>query len=138
MSHDVREKNWYVKEFSQLTKVSIRTLHHYDQVNLLKASRSQTRYRLYTSADLFKLQKILVLKYFGFSLKQIKTLLQDGLNPKDKNTAAILQGQLLILQKQLLKLQQAKEGLDMMIEASENALHGMWPRLIKRLDDWQS
>jgi DNA-binding transcriptional MerR regulator len=124
--------NWYVKEFSQLTKVSIRTLHHYDQVNLLKPSvRQSNGYRLYTSADLFKLQQILVLKFFGFSLKQIKILLQDGVNLKNKDTLAILQGQQLVLQKQLTKLQQAKEGIATLITTFEKNLTLPWDNLIK-------
>lgn len=124
--------NWYVKEFSQLTKVSIRTLHHYDQVNLLKPSvRQPNGYRLYTSADLFKLQQILVLKFFGFSLKQIKTLLQDGVNSKNKDTLAILHGQQLVLQKQLAKLQQAKEGITTLITTFEKNINLPWDNLIK-------
>ena len=67
--------NWFVKEFSQLTKVSVRTLHHYDDIGLLKASlRTSGNYRLYSEVDLLKLQCIVTLKIFGFSLEQIKEL----------------------------------------------------------------
>jgi len=70
--------NWYVKAFSALTKVSVRTLHHYDDIGLLKPSlRSTSGYRLYSEHDLLKLQHIVALKFFGFSLAQIKTLLKE-------------------------------------------------------------
>lgn len=74
-------KQWYAKELSQLTQVSVRTLHHYDKIGLLKPSmRLSNGYRLYSETDLLKLQQIIALKFFGFKLAQIKLLLvkQDG------------------------------------------------------------
>ena len=74
-------KQWYAKEISQLTQVSVRTLHHYDKVGLLKPMLRQSNgYRLYSEKDLLKLQQIIALKFFGFELSQIKLLLakQDG------------------------------------------------------------
>ena len=63
--------NWYVKEFSKLTNVSVRTLHHYDAIGLLSPSiRLENRYRLYSEEDLLKLERIVALKFFGFNLKQ--------------------------------------------------------------------
>ena len=44
---------WYVNELSKLTKVTVRTLHHYDKIGLLKPSlRRSNGYRLYSEADL--------------------------------------------------------------------------------------
>ena len=74
-------KQWYAKELSKLTQVSVRTLHHYDQIGLLKPTLRQSNgYRLYSEKDLLKLQQIIALKFFGFELSQIKLLLakQDG------------------------------------------------------------
>ncbi|WED42885.1 MerR family transcriptional regulator [Legionella cardiaca] len=69
-------KQWYAKELSQLTQVSVRTLHHYDKIGLLKPSmRLANGYRLYSEKDLLKLQQIIALKFFGFELSQIKLLL---------------------------------------------------------------
>ena len=72
--------HWYVKELSKITSVSVQTLHHYDRIGLLKPShRRANGYRLYSEADLLKLQQIIALKFFGFELSQIKTLLaQEG------------------------------------------------------------
>jgi DNA-binding transcriptional MerR regulator len=67
---------WYVKDLSKLTKVSVQTLHHYDRIGLLTPSvRQANGYRLYSEKDLLKLQQIIALKFFGFELAQIKTLL---------------------------------------------------------------
>lgn len=71
-------KQWYAKELSQLTHVSVRTLHHYDKIGLLKpALRLTNGYRLYSEQDLLKLQQIIALKFFGFDLSQIKFLLAE-------------------------------------------------------------
>src|SRR5665648_877704 len=67
---------WYVKELSQLTQISVQTLHHYDRIGLLKPSvRLANGYRLYSEKDLLKLQQIIALKFFGFELAQVKMLL---------------------------------------------------------------
>lgn len=69
-------KHWYAKELSKLTQVSVRTLHHYDRIDLLKPSfRQPNGYRLYSEKDLLRLQQIIALKFFGFELSQIKVLL---------------------------------------------------------------
>lgn len=59
-----------VKEVSDIVGISVRTLHHYDQIGLLKPeSVSPAGYRLYTAHDLEKLQQILFFKELGFSLE---------------------------------------------------------------------
>lgn len=68
---------WYVKDLSKLTRVSVQTLHHYDRIGLLKPSlRLANGYRLYSEKDLLKLQQIIALKFFGFQLSEIKSLLR--------------------------------------------------------------
>lgn len=67
---------WYVKELSKLTQISVQTLHHYDRIGLLKPSvRLANGYRLYSEKDLLKLQQIIALKFFGFELSQVAALL---------------------------------------------------------------
>lgn len=84
---------WYVKDLSKLTGVSVQTLHHYDKIGLLKPShRLPNGYRLYTEKDLLKLQQIVALKYFGFELSQIKSLLKQAITVKENFT---VQSQLL-------------------------------------------
>lgn len=67
---------WRIKELSNMTKVSVRMLHHYDKIGLLRPCvRASNGYRWYSLCDLEKLQQIIALKFFGFNLKAIKTML---------------------------------------------------------------
>lgn len=65
-----------VKEISRLTGVSVRTLHHYDAIGLLRPSQiSPAGYRLYDEDALQRLRKILVYRELGLSLEAIGNLL---------------------------------------------------------------
>jgi DNA-binding transcriptional MerR regulator len=67
---------YQAREFALLSGVTVRTLHHYDRLGLLKPSRyTEAGYRLYTERDLARLQQIVMLKFIGLSLKEIKQLL---------------------------------------------------------------
>ena len=70
-------KRWYkANEFARLTGVTVRTLHHYDRLGLLKPSgRTPAGYRLYGERDFARLQQIVILKFIGFPLNQIKEIL---------------------------------------------------------------
>lgn len=64
------------KEFASKTGVTVRTLHVYDRLGLLKpAARSESGYRLYGDAELERLEQILALRFVGFRLDTIKELL---------------------------------------------------------------
>jgi DNA-binding transcriptional MerR regulator len=66
-------------EFARLTGVTVRTLHHYDRVGLLKPSgRSVAGYRLYGEREFARLQQVLTLKFIGLPLKEIRELLGRG------------------------------------------------------------
>ncbi|ANU14131.1 transcriptional regulator, MerR family [Planococcus halocryophilus Or1] len=68
-----------VQEVAKIAGVSVRTLHHYDSIGLLKPSNIGTnRYRYYNGEDLKLLQQILFLKELNFSLKKIQELVADG------------------------------------------------------------
>jgi DNA-binding transcriptional MerR regulator/effector-binding domain-containing protein len=66
-----------IGDFSRLARVTIKTLHHYDEAGLLQPSHvdRQTAYRYYTASQLDTLQRILSLKDLGFALEQIRELL---------------------------------------------------------------
>lgn len=67
-----------VQQVSKLTGVSVRTLHHYDEIGLLKPTAvTAAGYRLYDDAALRKLQNILFFRELEFPLKQIKEFLDD-------------------------------------------------------------
>jgi MerR family transcriptional regulator, multidrug-efflux activator len=65
-----------VKEVAETTGVSVRTLHHYDRIDLLKPEEvSSAGYRLYSDENLERLQQILVFKEMDFSLHEIKDII---------------------------------------------------------------
>jgi MerR family transcriptional regulator, thiopeptide resistance regulator len=66
-----------ITEFARLAGVTVRALHHYDRLGLLKPSgRSDSGYRLYRDSDFARLEQIVVLKFLGLPLKQIGRLLK--------------------------------------------------------------
>lgn len=91
-----------VKEVSKLTGISVRTLHHYDEIGLLKPAKvTDSGYRLYDDRSLGRLHAILLLRQLQFPLKEIREILDSpGFDPMD---ALAQQIQLLELQKQHLE-----------------------------------
>ena len=92
-----------VKEVSNLTGVSVRTMHHYDEIGLLKPAKvTEAGYRLYDDAALRRLHAILLLKELQFPLKEIRKILDNpGFDPME---ALQQQIELLELQKQHLEV----------------------------------
>lgn len=71
-----------VGEVAKRTSVSVRALHHYDEIGLLTPSRrSDSRYRLYDESDLLRLMQIKALRQLGFSLQEIRNLLTTSDHP---------------------------------------------------------
>jgi DNA-binding transcriptional MerR regulator len=65
-----------VGELAKRTGLTIRTLHHYDEIGLLKPSlHTESGYRLYTAGDVARLQQVLSLRQLGFSLEQVRDCL---------------------------------------------------------------
>lgn len=91
-----------VKEVSDLTGVSIRTLHYYDQLGLLPAAgHTDSGYRLYDDAALERLQQILLFRELEFPLKDIQHILTNS--AFDRRKALAQQIELLTLKKQHLE-----------------------------------
>ena len=83
-----------VKEVSRMTGVSVRTLHHYDAIGLLKPTAvTGAGYRLYDDAALSRLQNILLFRELQFPLKEIKAILDSP----DFDPAAALEQQIRLL-----------------------------------------
>lgn len=67
-----------VKKLSKISGVSVRTLHHYDKIGLLKpALRTEKNYRIYGESELYRLQQILFHRELGMSLSQISDILNN-------------------------------------------------------------
>jgi len=64
---------WKVGELARRTRLSVRTLHYYDEIGLLSPSRrTDGGHRLYTAGDVVRLQQIKSLRQLGFSLREVK------------------------------------------------------------------
>lgn len=72
------DKVYRVREFAELAGVTVRALHHYDRLGLLKPTRTRAGYRLYSLRDLERLEQIVALKFLGIPLKQIRALFRRG------------------------------------------------------------
>ncbi len=103
-----------VKEVSELTGVSARTLHYYDEIGLFPPTdKSEAGYRLYDDNALEILQQILFFREFNIPLKDIKTVMK---NPSlDRNQ---------ILQMQREMLVEKKERMERLIASIDNVLKG--------------
>jgi DNA-binding transcriptional MerR regulator len=74
----IRSRTFQVKDVARLAGVSVRTLHHYDSIGLLVPKiRTAAGYRVYTDADLLRLQQILIGRELGLSLEEIRRSLDD-------------------------------------------------------------
>src|SRR5580658_4746331 len=102
-----------VKQVAEISGVSVRTLHFYDETGLLKPARQSTNgYRFYEEPQLLTLQQILFYRELGFELKQIKHILGRG----DFEKVAALQSHRKVLQKNLARTRQLIETIDKTIQ----------------------
>lgn len=104
-----------IKEFAELTGVSIRTLHYYDETGLLKPAfvDKQTGYRHYDETSLLRMQEILFYRELDFPLKVISEILSAENHDRQKALSD---------QKRLLTLK--KQRLERLIEAVDSAMKG--------------
>lgn len=101
-----------VKEVSQLTGVSVRTLHHYDAIGLLVPDDcTEAGYRIYSDENITTLQQVLFFKELGFPLKKIKELLTSA--EFNRKEAFEMQRKMLI---------EKRQQLDIMINTIEKTI----------------
>ena len=78
-----------VKQMAEMSGVSVRTLHFYDETGLLKPAFCRANgYRVYEEAQVLTLQQILFYRELGFELKQIKQILEPG-GVRHRRSAAV-------------------------------------------------
>jgi DNA-binding transcriptional MerR regulator len=99
-----------VREFADLAGVTVRALHHYDRLAVLRPKRTEAGYRLYSLRDLERLEQIVALKFLGLPLKEIKTLL-------DREARRLPD----VLRSQRLALEEKRRSLDQAIHAIQDA-----------------
>ena len=105
------EKLFKAREFAEATGVTVRALHHYDRLRLLRPSRyTDAGYRLYSERDFARLEQIVALKFIGFPLREIKKILsRDSLD-----LAATLR-------QQREAIEEKRHRLDLAIQAIQRA-----------------
>ena len=108
-------KGYQVKEVARLAGVTVRTLHHYDEIGLLVPSgRTEAGYRLYDDGDLLRLQQIVIGRELGFSLEEIRRLLDDpGVDRKET------------LRRQREGLVRRRRATDAMVRSIDRALEAL-------------
>ena len=107
-----------VKQIAVMSGVSIRTLHFYHEVGLLKPARlGENGYRLYEEPQLLTLQQILFYRELGFELKQIKQILGRA----DFQKLEALQSHRKVLQKKLARTRQLIDTIDKTIQHLKGA-----------------
>jgi len=107
----MRPPPWKVGELARRTGVSVRTLHHYDEIGLLSPSqRTAAGYRLYTGDDVIRLQQIRSLRNLGFSLEEIHRFLSRP----EVSPERVLQLQIAHLKEQIELQQRLCDRLEMM------------------------
>ncbi len=104
-----------IKDFAKLTGVSVRTLHYYDEIGLMKPASvdSFTGYRYYDESSILRMQEILFYRELDFSLKSISEFLSSPSYDREKALKE---------QKELLLLK--KERLERLIASIDNAVKG--------------
>src|SRR6266550_5107922 len=108
--------SYAVGEVAGLAGVTVRTLHHYDEIGLLSpGERSPTGYRRYGEADLERLQQILYYRELGFSLEEIATILDDP----TADAATHLRRQHRLLTERVERLQKMVAAIEYAMEAQQ-------------------
>ena len=112
-------KGHTVGEVAKTSHVSVRTLHHYDAIALLRPSgRSRAGYRLYTDLDLERLQQVLFYRELGFPLEDIARLLRD---PKHDRRRALV-GQRKLLAEKVDRMKAMLALVDKTLDAMEKGI----------------
>jgi len=107
-----------VGRIAQLAGVTVRTLHHYDEIGLLRPSgRTSGGYRRYEDRDLERLRQILVYRELGFPLEEIATVLDDP------DQAVHLQRQHALLLERMDRLRDMVAAIELLLEAEKMGIN---------------
>lgn len=113
-----------INEVAKLTGVTVRTLHYYDQIGLLKPKKvTEAGYRIYDEESLKVLQQILFFKELEFPLTEIKEIMK---NPSYDQQEALSKQRELLLKK--------REHIDGLIKLTEQSLKGVTTMSFKEFD----
>ena len=123
---DTENRTWRVGELADATGLSVRTLHHYDEIGLLQpGERTSSGHRQYDAADVRRLHRIVALRGFGLSLAEVGQVLDGELSDPRR----LIRTQLDLVEEQIAtasrvrtKLLGVLDGLDPAHEPSAQTL----------------
>jgi DNA-binding transcriptional MerR regulator len=122
----VTTTGYSVGEVSRLAGVTVRTLHHYDEIGLLRPSeRTASGYRVYAPADLDRLQRVLCYRELGFGLDEITAILDDpSVDPLDhlRRRHELLSGRIDELRRMVAAIEKTMEARKMGIDLEPQEL----------------
>lgn len=121
-----------VGQLARLTGISVRTLHHYDEIGLLSPSmRSESGHRLYSADDLMRMQQIMSLRSLAFSLEEISAFL----NAPDSSPLKVLELHLSSLEKELEERQALIANLNKIAGGLRSGKNPTVDELLKLIED---
>jgi DNA-binding transcriptional MerR regulator len=109
-----------IGQVAALAGVSVRTLHHYDDVGLLTPTgRTPAGYRRYDDADLARLRDVLSYRELGFSLEQVRSILDDS----RADPASHLRNQYRLVRERIARLEQVLGHLEKLMEVQHMGIN---------------
>jgi DNA-binding transcriptional MerR regulator len=120
-------KLYTINELCHLASITVRTLHYYDEINILKPSqRTHKSHRRYSESDLLRLQQIVTLKHMGFSLEKIKQIL----NEHKFNILESLKIQLIALSEEENRIKKVAQCINYLINQHESREIIDWSKVV--------
>ncbi|NJC72134.1 MerR family transcriptional regulator [Planosporangium thailandense] len=124
-------RTWSVGELAAATGLTVRALHHYDEVGLLTPTlRSSAGHRRYTAADVRRLHRVTALRGFGFTLAQIGQVLDDA----DLDVRELVRRQLDQVHDRIARAHRLRDGLNSVLTALDSAAEPSAPMLIQLIE----
>ena len=125
----IKNKYYTSGQFARIANVTLRTIRYYDSKGLLKPSFvGDNGYRYYTDYDLIKLQQILLFKYLGFSLSEIKNMNLNDIDSFTLENALFVQKKL--VQDQIQHMIKVEESIDKTVDELKANKEMNWDNMI--------
>lgn len=117
-------------EFAKKARVTIRTIRYYDKENILKPSvRTDNGNRMYSEQDLVKLQQILLLKYLGFTLKDIREMTMGTTTEQSLLDSLTIQRKLIT--ERIEEMKAVQNAIEETITAIQEQKQIAWDEMLK-------